>query len=191
MTAPEKTAIGILISTEIKYGTEYLKVRLVEREPGAASPVNASHGRITRGAPLPEKLDRLYTDDLGIEAFASEHGDFALLGTEPVYRALSSLDLHDVEKMAKTLKAVTASIRKAKDAAYAAGLKWSPVADVIAFANAVGASFVAVPESTAYGSYPNTAWEFRPIEDATNILTKLATRLSADMAARKGIKAAA
>lgn len=150
MSKSSKPDIGLMISSECKYDTEKVIVRVVMREPGTRHPCNASWRDWTD-----EACGREFAD-LELQARVSEYCGDAYLD-DPEYVSVYSINLARATVMAKTLAKIKTQI--AKDESNEFG-------DVFqSFARAVGAAWVVEPatEGARYSSYSDIEWRWRTI----------------------------
>ena len=105
---------GLLIERVIRYGTEYIEVRVARREERYDHPVGCpSDGSLFAGYGTPKHMLGLVVDGLGIYGFVSETGEPAYIGADIEFRDVHALDEAKLTRMLKALKRVKARIEKA------------------------------------------------------------------------------
>jgi hypothetical protein len=105
---------GLLIRHEISYGTDYVKVMLAAREGDRDGPLGcSSDGESSYDSKVPKHMHGLMLDGLSMNGFVNEWGsDVSFIGHEIEFRDVFSIDIPKAARMLKTLKRVTARIRK-------------------------------------------------------------------------------
>lgn len=151
---PVKT-VGILIERRQRYGTEYVIAKAMLREDGASHPINATGSGFSR--------ERQELDGLAISGHVYQYRDDPpeLIGADPEYRDLHSIDRRRAEIMAKCLKRIEARIAKDDSREYGDVL--------LSFARAIGASWIVeCADDTGRTSYCDNAWRFMSLTEGRN-----------------------
>ena len=127
---------GLLIEKVIRYGTEYVEVRVARREDRYDHPVGCpSDGSLFAGYGTPKHMLGLVVDGLGMYGFVSETGDPAFIGAEIEFRDVHALDEAKLTRMLKALKRVKARVEK--DEAREPGDKFMALAKALKLSFAV------------------------------------------------------
>lgn len=112
MTKPDDE-YGLLIEKVIRYGTEYVEVRVARREERYEHPVGCpSDGSMFAGYGTPKRMLGLVVDGLGMYGFVSETGEPTFIGADIEFRDVHALDETKLTRMLKALKRVKARIEK-------------------------------------------------------------------------------
>jgi hypothetical protein len=149
---------GLLIERVIRYGTEYVEVRLARRDERYEHPVGCpSDGSLFAGYGTPKHMLGLVVDGLGFYGFVSESGEPSFIGADLEFRDVHALDEGKLTRMLKALKRVKARIEK--DQAREPGDK------LMAFAKALKLTFVCerIGERRR-----DPEWRFMSIEEGRN-----------------------
>jgi hypothetical protein len=135
MTKPDDQ-YGLLIEKVIRYGTEYVEVRVARREERYEHPVGCpSDGDLYLGYGTPKHLLGLVVDGLGMYGFISETGEPAYIGHDIEFRDVHSSDERKLNGMLKAIKRVKARIEK--DEAREPGDKFMALAKALKLSFAV------------------------------------------------------
>jgi hypothetical protein len=160
--AATKREYGLLISRNLKYGTDYVIAQLVRRDDDGEQPLGCdSNGESSWDKCVPRRMHGLQLDGLCMHGFVSDFSDASYIGFQPEYRDVFCLDMPKARRSHKTLKRVYQQIER--DKATEAG-------DVFAsFAKALGLSFVVrkcngQPDS----SWDNMRWQFMDVANGRN-----------------------
>src|SRR3954469_18953591 len=167
---------GLLIERSLKYGTDYVTVRVVRRrEEDGDVPLGCSgDGEMYKGYGCPDHLLGLALDGLGMYGFISESGDAAYIAHNPEFRDVHSITETKLARMAKAIKRVKARIEK--DQAREPGDQF------MSFAKALKLSFAC----TIVGERrPNVTpqWRFMSIEEGRNCYRQMIETAVADVKA--------
>lgn len=112
MTKPDDQ-YGLLIEKVIRYGTEYVEVRVARREERYDHPVGCpSDGSMFAGYGTPKHMLGLVVDGLGMYGFVSETGEPCFIGADIEFRDVHALDEAKLTRMLKALKRVKARVEK-------------------------------------------------------------------------------
>jgi hypothetical protein len=164
---------GLLIEPVNRYGTEYIEVRVVRRDPQYEHPVGCpSDGDNFYGYGCPKHLLGMVL--LGMYGFVSDSSDVAFIGHEIEFRDVYAIDERKLGRMLKAIKRINARIEK--DQAREPGDKF------MAFAKVLKLSFAVVRVGERR---PNPDWRFMSIEDGRNYYRHMIEGAVADAVARK------
>ena len=112
MTKPDDQ-YGLLIEKVIRYGTEYVEVRVARREERYEHPVGCpTDGAEFLGYGTPKHMLGLMVDGLGMDGFASESGEPSFIGSEIEYRDVHSVAERKLMQMLKTIRRVKTRVEK-------------------------------------------------------------------------------
>ena len=149
---------GLVIEKVIRYGTEYVEVRVARREEKYDHPVGCpSDGDNFLGYGTPKHMLGLVVDGLGMFGFVSETGEPTFIGADIEFRDVHALDEGKLTRMLKALKRVKARVEK--DEAREPGDKF------MALAKALKLSF-AVERIKRNGSADD--WRWMSVEEGRN-----------------------
>lgn len=144
-----KTTIGLMLKTEIRYGTRYVWAQVMRREEGEGAeqfPLNCTSLDMTD----------LALDSLELIGRVSDYdGECARVSAE--YRDIHSIDERLAVKMAKTLGKINRAFHKAE--AYEAGDR------MMLFAQAIGAKWVCETRErdVPFSSYRDVKWRWNTL----------------------------
>jgi hypothetical protein len=173
MTKPDDQ-YGLLIDRTNNYGTDYVEVHVVRREPSGEAPLGCSgDGELYLGYGCPKHLIGLALDGLGIYGFVSD-SDSSFIGTDVEFRNVYASGAGKLARMLKAIKKVNAQIEK--DDAREPGDKF------VAFAKALKLSFAVtrIGERRA-----NPDWRFMSIAEGRNCYRQMIETAVADALARR------
>jgi len=174
MTKPDDE-YGLLIEKVIRYGTEYVEVRVARREDRYDHPVGCpSDGSLFIGYGTPKHMLGLVVDGLGMYGFVSETGEPTFIGADVEFRDVHSGDQTKLERMLKAIKRVKARIEK--DDAREPGDKF------MAMAKALKLSFAV--ERIKRNSNSDD-WRWMPIAEGRNRYRAMIEESVAEAVARK------
>ncbi|MDE5446466.1 hypothetical protein GWG65_34920 [Bradyrhizobium sp. CSA207] len=166
---------GLLIECVNNYGTDYVEVRVVRREPGGEAPLGCpSDGEAFLGYGCPKHLIGLALDGLGMYGFVSDSSDSAFIAHDVEFRNVYASDERKLARMLKAIKRVNARIEK--DRARDPGDKFA------SFAKALKLSFAVCRIGERR---PNPEWRFMPIAEGRNYYRQMIEASSAEVLARK------
>ena len=162
MTQPQNE-YGLMIERTSNYGTDYVEVHVVRREPGRDIPLGCSgDGEDFYGGQTPKHLVGLALDGLGMYGFISDSGDAAFIGTDVEYRNVYAMSERKLRRMVKAIARVNS--RMQKDEARDPGDRF------MSFAAALKLSF-AVHRIGPRRSDPD--WRFMSISEGRNYYRSL------------------
>lgn len=165
---------GLMIDRTNTYGTDYVEVHVVRREPDREAPLGCSgDGEIYAGYGCPKHLLGLALDGLGMYGFISD-SDSAFIGYDVEFRNVYASGQGKLRRMLKAIGRVNARIEK--DEARDAGDKF------MAFAKALKLSF-AVTRIGERG--PNPEWRFMSIVEGRNAYRQMIETAVEEAKARK------
>jgi hypothetical protein len=127
---------GLLIEPIQRYGTDYIEVKIVRRDPQREHPIGCpSDGEMFIGYGCPNHLIGLALDGLGMYGFISEGKDPAFIGCEVEFRDVHSSGDQKLQRMLKAIRKVMARIEK--DEAREPGDKFAAMASALKLSFAV------------------------------------------------------
>jgi hypothetical protein len=174
MTKPDDE-YGLLIEKVLRYGTEYVEVRVARREERYDHPVGCpSDGSMFAGYGTPKHMLGLVVDGLGMYGFVSETGEPAFIGADIEFRDAHALDEAKLTRMLKALKRVKARIEK--DEAREPGDKFMALAKSLKLSFAV--------ERIKRNSNSDD-WRWMSVEEGRNRYRALIENTVAEAVARK------
>ena len=104
---------GLLIERVIRYGTEYVEVRVARRDDEHEYPIGCpSDGEHTLGYGTPKHMLGLVVDGLGIYGFVSD-GEFRdpdFIGADIEFREVHAISERKLKSMAKAIRKVNAKV---------------------------------------------------------------------------------
>jgi hypothetical protein len=151
---------GLLLRTNNRHGSEYLIAELVRREGEHDAPRNCSDGLFTEEG-RPKHLESLRLQDLRMQGFLQTCSPHELIGFEPAFYDVYSVDERDAKRMARTLKLINDRIRK--DCAHNA------VDCFVALCSALRLSFVVeCRDENQRSSYDDNKWYWMSIAEGRN-----------------------
>lgn len=166
---------GLLIEKVIRYGTEYVEVRVARREERYEHPVGCpSDGDNFLGYGTPKHMLGLVVDGLGMYGFVSETGEPTFIGADIEFRDVHALDEAKLTRMLKALKRVKARVEK--DEAREPGDKF------MALAKALKLSFAV--ERIKRNSNSDD-WRWMSVEEGRNRYRAMIEETVAEAVARK------
>lgn len=166
---------GLLIEKVIRYGTEYVEVRVARREERYDHPVGCpSDGDNFLGYGTPKHMLGLVVDGLGMYGFVSETGEPTFIGADIEFRDVHALDEAKLTRMLKALKRVKARVEK--DEAREPGDKF------MALAKALKLSFAV--ERIKRNSNSDD-WRWMSVEEGRNRYRAMIEETVAEAVARK------
>ena len=176
MTKPDDQ-YGLLIERVIRYGTEYIEVRVARRDDSHEYPIGCpSDGDNFYGYGTPKHMLGLVVDGLGMYGFVSD-GEFRepdFIGAEIEFRDVHSAGVTKLNAMLKALKRINARVEK--DEAREPGDKF------MALAKALKLSF-AVERIKRNGDSDD--WRWMSVEEGRNRYRALIEETVAAAVARK------
>jgi hypothetical protein len=160
--------IGVQIERSNKYGTEYVTVRVMRREPDASHPLNISWSPYT---------DEQCVESLELQGFVSDYGEYDFIAFGASYSSVFKVDTKRATAMLKTLQRIDR--QTAKDEAREPG-------DVlISFCKAIRAQWC-VYEVEHNGTWlRDSKWRFVSIAEGRNKLRAEIAAAREAMIARK------
>ena len=166
---------GLLIEKVIRYGTEYVEVRVARREERYDHPVGCpSDGDNFLGYGTPKHMLGLVVDGLGMYGFVSETGEPCFIGAEIEFRDVHALDETKLARMLKAIKRVKARVEK--DEAREPGDKFMALAKSLKLSFAV--------ERIKRNSSPDD-WRWMSVEEGRNRYRALIDGVVDEAKARK------
>lgn len=166
---------GLLIEKVIRYGTEYVEVRVARREERYDHPVGCpSDGDNFLGYGTPKHMLGLVVDGLGMYGFVSETGEPTFIGADIEFRDVHALDEAKLTRMLKAIKRVKARVEK--DEAREPGDKF------MALAKALKLSFAV--ERIKRNSNSDD-WRWMSVEEGRNRYRAMIEETVAEAVARK------
>jgi len=151
MTERPTKEYGLMIDRSHNYGTDYVEVHVVRREPGKDFPLGCDSDGEGHFADTgtPKHMFDMRLDGLGMYGFVSEHGEPCFIGTDVEYRNVFAMDERKLRGMVKTVKRVNDKIEKLQAR--------EPGDRFMAFASAFKLSF-AVHRIGPKRPYPEWRW---------------------------------
>lgn len=151
---------GLLLRIENLHGSQYLVAEIVRREGEHDAPRNCSDGLFSESG-RPKHLEKFSLSGLAMRGFVSDSRDAALIGYEPCYYNVYSVDERNARRMLATLAHINRRITK--DAAYSA------VDCFAAFCAALRLSFVVeCHDDHKRSSYDDNQWHWQSIGAGRN-----------------------
>ena len=176
MTKPDDQ-YGLLIEKIIRYGTEYVEVRVARRDAERDFPIGCpSDGDNFLGYGTPKHMLGLVVDGLGMYGFVSD-GEFRapeFIGADIEFREVHSITERKLKSMVKAIRKVNARVEK--DEAREPGDKF------MALAKALKLSFT-VERIKRNGD--DGDWRWLSIEEGRNRYRALIEQTVAEAVARK------
>jgi hypothetical protein len=112
MTKPDDQ-YGLLIEKVIRYGTEYVEVRVARREEKYDHPVGCpSDGSDFLGYGTPKHMLGLVVDGLGMYGFVSHTGEPSSIAYDVEFRDVHSISERKLKSMTKAIRKVNAKVEK-------------------------------------------------------------------------------
>lgn len=167
---------GLLIARRNFYGTEYIDVRIVNREGDSVRGCGGDGCSSYNNDP--KHLWGMQLDGLGLYGFVSEYNNSDFIGCEPEFRDVYALDLRKVEGMRKTLKRIVG--QQQRDRAFEHGDR------LVSLAKALKLTFVCHKISPDPVAWDESRWDFMSIEAGRNYFRHVVEEVRAEVTAKKG-----
>ena len=150
---------GLMIEPVVRYGTEYIEVRVCRRDPEYAHPIGCpSDGDSFVGYGTPRHLLGLVLDGLGMYGFITETGEPDFIAYDVEFRDVHSANLQKLGRMQKALKKVMGQIYK--ECASQPGDKFTAIATALKLSFAV--------ERIVHGNRYGEDWRWMSIPEGRN-----------------------